>query len=77
MSPYKTALEIQDACNLRAVAREFVKIVDATWKGDGPTNPAIIMMISKIASLARFETTDINELGLAYDECVRLSSENA
>ncbi len=53
---FETALAIQDAGNLRAIAREFVKIVDAAEDATGSTtgtwaDPAVIMVANKIADL--------------------------
>jgi hypothetical protein len=53
---HRIALEVQDAVNLRALAREFVKIVDqasaeaksATW-----ADPAVVLFVNKLESLCR------------------------
>jgi hypothetical protein len=68
---HKIALEIQDACNLRALAREFVKIVDAadaestgteaTW-----ADAAVRLFVSKFESLC-YSSDNFSK---AYDECV-------
>jgi hypothetical protein len=53
---FKVALDVQDAVNLRALAREFVKVVDqaaddtksteATWN-----DPAVVLFVNKFESL--------------------------
>lgn len=67
---HKVALEIQDAGNLRAIAREFVKVVDsaadetrsteATWR-----DPAVVMVANKIESLVYSDA----RFGEAYKAC--------
>jgi hypothetical protein len=57
---FKTALEIQDGGNLRAIAREFVRVVDdamaetqsttATWD-----DAAVVLVVNKMESLCRSE----------------------
>lgn len=57
---HKIALEIQDAVNLRAIAREFVKVVDAAMdetRDTGKTwaDPAVVLMVNKLESLCHSE----------------------
>jgi hypothetical protein len=57
---FQVALDIQDAGNLRAIAREFVRVVDdamnetqsttATWD-----DAAVVLMVNKMESLCRSE----------------------
>jgi hypothetical protein len=57
---FQVALDIQDAGNLRAIAREFVRVVDdamaetqsttATWD-----DAAVVLMVNKMESLTRSE----------------------
>jgi hypothetical protein len=57
---HQVALDVQDAVNLRALAREFVKVVDtamgenrsteATW-----SDPAVVLFVNKFESLCRSE----------------------
>ena len=67
---FKTALDVQDAGNLQALAREFVKIVDqameetrsttATW-----SDPAVVLFADKFASLCHTN----QRYQAAYDAC--------
>jgi hypothetical protein len=67
---HKIALDIQDACNMRAIARELVKVVDAameecrsteaTWR-----DAAVVLMINKLESLSHSE----RDFSRAYTEC--------
>src|SRR5258705_1672333 len=57
---FQVALDIQNAGNLRAIAREFVRVVDdamaetqsttATWD-----DAAVVLMVNKLESLCRSE----------------------
>ena len=68
---HRVAIEIQDAGNLRAIAREFVKVVDAasdetrsteaTWR-----DAAVVLLANKIESLTRSE----ERFGQAYADCI-------
>jgi hypothetical protein len=63
-------LAIQDAVNMRAIARELVKVVDdameecrsteATWR-----DAAVVLLINKLESLSHSES----EFNRAYTEC--------
>ena len=67
---HKVALDVQDAGNLQALAREFVKVVDqamaetrsttATWE-----DPAVVLFVDKFASLCRIN----DRYQTAYDAC--------
>ncbi|WP_456679509.1 hypothetical protein [Bradyrhizobium sp. S3.7.6] len=67
---HKVAIDVQDAVNLRALAREFVKVVDsamnenrsteATWSDD-----AVVMFVNKFESLCRSE----QRFSAAYAAC--------
>jgi len=74
---YQIALDIQDACNLRAVARELVKAVDAAANAGGTDasycDPAVVLIVGKIESLVSSETRFAD----AWDECVKRSKEEA
>jgi hypothetical protein len=69
---HKVAIEVQDAGNLRALAREFVKVVDqasdetksteATWH-----DPAVVLFVNKFESLCRSEA----RFSEAYADCKR------
>lgn len=68
---HKVAVEVQDAGNLRALAREFVKVVDsaddelkstkAVWE-----DPAVVLFVNKFESLCRSEA----RFGEVYAACV-------
>jgi hypothetical protein len=67
---FKTTIDVQDAGNLRALAREFVKVVDqaseatqsttATWD-----DPAVVLFVNKFESLCRSE----DRFSTAYKMC--------
>jgi hypothetical protein len=55
---FKTAIEIQNAGNLRALAREFVKVVDQAMEETQSTektwaDPAVVLFVDKFESLCR------------------------
>lgn len=72
---FKSALAVQDAGNLRALAREFVRVVDnadeelrstrAVWE-----DPAVILFVNKLESLTRSE----QRFSAAYNACQEKSS---
>jgi len=67
---HKVAVEIQDAGNLRALAREFVKVVDAAMEETKSTtatweDPAVVMFVNKFESLCRSEA----RFSEAYAKC--------
>jgi hypothetical protein len=67
---FRVALDLQDASNMRAIAREFVRIVDAAMRDTGSTiatwsDPAVILTINKLESLARSEAN----YSVAYQAC--------
>lgn len=74
-SIYQSALDVQDACNLRAIARLLVAAADAAADAGGTQasydDPAVILIVSKIESLVnsswRFDG--------AYHECKRRTGE--
>jgi hypothetical protein len=75
MNFYKLALEVQDAVNLRAIARLLVQAADAAADKAGTQasydDPAVILIVNKIESLVnsswRFDG--------AYHECKRRVSD--
>ena len=57
---HKTAIDVQDAGNLRALAREFVKVVDTAMEETKSTeatwaDPAVVLFVNKFESLCRSE----------------------
>jgi hypothetical protein len=67
---FKVALEVQDAGNLRALAREFVKVVDAAANATGSTvgtwdDAAVVLFVNKFESLCRSEA----RFSAAYAVC--------
>ena len=68
---FRVAIDLQDAGNMRAIAREFVKIVDSAMRDTGSTkatwtDPAVVLCINKLESLARSEAN----YALAYQACM-------
>jgi hypothetical protein len=66
---FKVALEVQDAVNLRALAREFVKVVDTASDGK-PTkdvwdDAAVVLFVNKFETLCRSDA----RFGASYRVC--------
>ena len=71
---FKVALDIQDAVNLVALSREFVKVVDAAYEERSGTvslrdDPAVILFVNKFESMCRSE----ERFSEAYCECIKLA----
>ena len=68
---YADALAVQDAVNLRAIARLLVQAADAAANASGTAasycDPAVVLIVNKIESLVHSEQR-FNE---AYSECER------
>jgi len=67
---HKIAIEIQDAGNLRAIAREFVRVVEAAAEETQSTtatwdDPAVVLLVNKLESLCRSEA----RFSAAYTAC--------
>ena len=67
---HKVAIEIQDAGNLRAIAREFVKVVEAAHAESQSTeatwqDPAVVMLVNKLESLCYSQ----ERFSQAYEAC--------
>jgi hypothetical protein len=72
---HKVAIEVQDAGNLRALAREFVKVVDSAMEATGSTkatwdDPAVVLFVNKFESLCRSE----ERFSAAYKLCQELAA---
>jgi len=68
---HKVAIEVQDAGNLRALAREFVKVVDTAMEATQSTtatwdDPAVVLFVNKFESLCRSE----ERFSAAYKMCM-------
>lgn len=75
---FRVALDIQDAGNMRAIAREFVRVVDAAMHETQSTaatwaDPAVILFVNKLESLSR---SDAN-FSAAYDSCLKRAAPTA
>ena len=67
-SRFNDALDIQDGCNLRAIARALVRAVDeASDQGTAASycDAAVVLIVNKIESLVRSD----ERFSQAYDEC--------
>ena len=67
---FKEALAVQDAGNMRAIARLFVKVVDAAMEETKSTtatwdDAAVVLMVNKLESLSRSEA----RFSAAYKLC--------
>jgi hypothetical protein len=68
---HKVAIDVQDAVNLRALAREFVKVVDDADSELRSTkavydDPAVVLFVNKFESLCRSEA----RFAEAYRACI-------
>jgi hypothetical protein len=75
---FKTALDIQDACNLTAVVGTFHKMCLEVLHESQSTvqvtkDPAIIIMVDKINDL--LGRPDFDAVGKAWEECYKKSQE--
>jgi hypothetical protein len=75
---HKVAIEIQDACNLRAIAREFVKVVESASDETQSTtetcnDPAVVLLVNKLESLCRSEA----RFSAAYRLCSELAAKKS
>lgn len=73
-SRFEDALFVQDACNLRAIARLLVRAADEATETAGGTqasydDAAVILIVNKIESLIRSERD--TRYSQAYDRCLR------
>jgi hypothetical protein len=71
-SRFQVAVDLQDACNLRAIARELVRAADEAAEEGGTgfsyRDAAVILIVNKIESLVHS-----NEgFPLAYDHCHKM-----
>jgi hypothetical protein len=68
---HRVAIEVQDAGNLKALAREFVKVVDSAFAENQSTtatweDAAVVLFVNKFESLCRSEQRFFK----AYDVCM-------
>jgi hypothetical protein len=75
---HKVALEIQDACNLRAIARELVKVVDSASDETQSTaatcdDAAVVLLVNKLESLCRSD----ERFSAAYRLCGELAAKKS
>lgn len=72
---FEVALYLQDAVNLRAIARELVRAADEAADEGGTSfsyrDAAVILIVNKIESLVRSNEGD--NYSAAYDYCKRLA----
>lgn len=71
-SIYKEALDVQDAVNLRAIARMLVTATDAAARGGTAASycdAAVVLIVNKIESLVHSQ----ERFSEAYKDCVMLS----
>lgn len=72
---FQVALDIQDACNLSGVVREFVKIVDDAKARpvagvEGRRDPAVVLVLDKINDMCcRYGDVDTESYSLADKAC--------
>lgn len=72
---FEVALQIQDACNLRAIARELVRAADEAADEGGTAfsyrDAAVILIVDKINSLVHSNYG--GNYSAAYEYCKRLA----
>ncbi len=74
MNRFKLALDVQDAGNMRAIARSFVDVCDDAMEDLKSTtavwsDPAVVLFVNKLESLSRSE----QEFSKAYAACQELA----
>jgi hypothetical protein len=73
---FAQAIQVQDACNLRAIARLLVKAADEAADAGGTDasykDPAVILIVDKIESLVHSQFAIRN--ADAWDQCKRLAN---
>lgn len=72
MNIYKQALDVQDAVNLRAIARLLVEAADLASKGGTEasySDPAVVLIVNKIESLVHSN----ERFSDAYQGCLMCS----
>jgi len=74
----RDALFVQDACNLRAIARLLVAAADYATDNFGGTDasycdPAVVLIVNKLESLVHSNWND--NYSLAYDACKRIGGD--
>ena len=67
---FRCAIDIQDAGNMRVIAHEFVRVVDAAMADTGSAtetwaDPAVVFFVNKLESLSRSEAN----FSAAYECC--------
>lgn len=75
---FRIAIDVQDAGNLKALAREFVRVVDAATDATQSTtatwdDPAVVLFVNKFESLTRSE----QRFSAAYKACLELAKVTA
>lgn len=72
---FQDALDLQDGCNLRAIARSLVRAADEASEEGGTgfsyRDAAVILIVNKLESLVHSEQGD--NYSAAYDYCKRLA----
>ena len=73
----RDALFVQDACNLRAIARLLVAAADFATDNFGGTeasysDPAVVLIVNKLESLVHSN----NKYSKAYNDCVHISKQS-
>lgn len=77
----KTAMDIQDACNARAVARFYVALTDElTYNGIRDTlairnHPAVVLVAHKLADLSGVASISGDTYHQAYVACLELAED--
>ena len=75
---HQVAIDIQDAGNMRAIARELIKVVDdATDENQSTTatwdDAAVVLLVNKLESLCRSEA----RFSAAYKACRELAAKKS
>jgi hypothetical protein len=70
----KLALDIQDACNFSAVARELVSCVSELYKDSDQIikEPSVILLVDKLSSLCGTQFSP-DKVYAAYDHCYQVT----
>jgi len=71
---YQKALDVQDACNPRGIARLLVELIDEACEDESSTdgakgNAAVYLVMDKLASLGLYHQRFGDPFNDYYDEC--------
>jgi hypothetical protein len=82
MNRYRDAIAIQDACNISGVAHHLVRTIkdvlespDYTGTRGLANDPAVRMIVHKLADMCQLHDLPFIEYARMYDECKALAAQ--